>query len=138
MNTKHTAFGFDIIIDETLSPDEWELRPVRKRDTKHTDRVEAGWREKVRDWWYSVQDLLAEKDVCLHERKRVELEAIIKELEATQAQQVEEAVRKERERMRMYIDTNKYEEEDNEGYKTGSICIDVDDLLQALTPNHQD
>ena len=36
------------------------------------------WRLQVRDWWYSIQDQLAEKDICLHERKRVEMEQIVK------------------------------------------------------------
>ena len=39
------------------------------------------WREKVRDWWYSVQDLLNEEvNVSLPEHKRVEIEQIIKEV----------------------------------------------------------
>ena len=56
MKTNHTK-------DEQITPDK---------------RVED-WKEKVRDWWYSIQDLLAEKDICLHERKRVEIETIIKD-----------------------------------------------------------
>jgi len=56
----------------------------------HTDEV-VGWKENLRDWWYSVQDLLADKDVCLHERKRVEFEHIIqKALTTAQSAKVEE------------------------------------------------
>jgi len=53
------------------------------------NEIEA--KEQLRDWWYSVQDLLAEKDVCLHERKRVELEKIFTQLNANRTAEMEVA-----------------------------------------------
>jgi len=57
---------------------------------------EENWRVQVRDWWYSVQDLLAEKDLSLSERKRVELEKIIISLTQAHKVEMEESIRKER------------------------------------------
>jgi hypothetical protein len=56
--------------------------------TKTTD----SWKEQVRDWWYSIQDLLAKKDICLHERKRVEIETIIKDIITTLQKEADERV----------------------------------------------
>lgn len=54
--------------------------PLHQGNThKPTAEVSVDYKEQLRDWWYSVQDLLAEKDICLHERKRVELETIVKQ-----------------------------------------------------------
>ena len=54
------------------------------------------WREKVRDWWYSVQDLLNEEvNVSLPEHKRVEIEQIIKEVIFSRDTYWKERVRKE-------------------------------------------
>ena len=49
-----------------------------------TTPKESGWREGLRGWWYSVQDLLTEEaNVCLPEHKRVELEHITRDAVAT-------------------------------------------------------
>ena len=54
------------------------LRKAFDEATMETrDEEVEQWKIEVRDWWYAIQDLLAEKDICLHERKRVEIEHII-------------------------------------------------------------
>lgn len=63
---------------------------------KKDEAVVADWKVEVRDWWYSIQDRLAEKDICLHERKRVEIENIIKNVLTAKNAEIEEAMREER------------------------------------------
>jgi hypothetical protein len=48
--------------------------------TKCEAPKESGWRERVRDWWYSIQDAAP---FSHPESKRVELEHIIRDAEAT-------------------------------------------------------
>lgn len=92
-------------------------------DTNHTDSV-----EKVVE---HLELLLNMEDMLLTEKAEDYLRETLTTLQATPSQQVEEAVRKERERIASDLVSYQHE--------SGNSHIDIEWFAEALlTPNHQD
>lgn len=117
-------------------------------DTNHTDSVEAArkkyvemWEKGEFEWNHHEGDILGKKPISPERIWQVFIEPT---LQATQSQQVEEAVRKERERIDaevlspLYEKINSFYEEKHDIVGQGALQIVFEEALQALTPNHQD